>query len=79
MDLLGHIKDPLGHKSSKKAKKAQKKKSLIEEVKSIKYTIKWFTSKFLQSQQNQWLFTTACKCKLALTIHDLAFTSDLGR
>ena len=79
MDLLGHIKDPLGHKSSKKAKKSTKEKSLIEEVKSIKYTIKWFTSKFLQSQQNQWLFTTACKCKLALTIHDLAFTSDLGR
>ena len=79
MDLLGHIKDPLGHKSSKKSKKKHKRKSSIEEVKSIKYTAKWFTSKFLQSQQNQWLFTTACICKPALTIHDLAFTSDLGR
>lgn len=40
MDLLGHIKDPLGHKSSKKAKKKHKRKSSIEEVKSIKYTAK---------------------------------------
>ena len=42
MDLLGHIKDTLGHKSLKsKKKKAQKLiKSSIEEVKSIKYTAK---------------------------------------
>ena len=45
MDLLGHIKNLLGHKDSKSKKK--KHKSSIKEVKSIKYTAKGFTLKFL--------------------------------